>query len=130
MNTIYTSIGKRKTAVVKVYLSEGTGIISINKKEATKFFFNLIDKYNYILKPFILLNLLNKYNIIIFSKGGGINAQMEAMRLAISKTLCKINLNYTSILKQYLFLKRDSRIKEIRKYGLKKARKAPQYSKR
>jgi small subunit ribosomal protein S9 len=63
-------------------------------------------------------------------KGGGITGQLEAIQLAISKAICQINADYRAILNQSLFLRRDSRIKERRKYGLKKARKASQYSKR
>ena len=127
---LYQGIGKRKTSVAKVFLEEGSGVIKIYKKDFESFFSGVKEECETIKNPLILTNLNNKYDISILVKGGGISSQMDAMRLAISKAICTINQDYRPILNQSLFLRRDSRIKERRKYGLKKARKASQYSKR
>lgn len=126
----YTGLGKRKTSVAKVFLKEGTGTIQINNKTFEAFFSGLPEERELINNPFILVNLTNKYDLDIKVKGGGISSQMDAIRLAISKAICTIDSEYRQILNQNLLLRRDSRIKERRKYGLKKARKASQYSKR
>jgi small subunit ribosomal protein S9 len=133
MNTtdlIYTGIGKRKTSVAKVFLKEGSGIITVNNKPFDESFLTLKEEREVIKNPLILVNLNNNYDIDIKVKGGGKNSQLDAVKLAIAKGICCINNDYRSILNQQLLLRRDSRIKERRKYGLKKARKAPQYSKR
>jgi small subunit ribosomal protein S9 len=133
MNTqtnFYTGLGKRKTSVAKVFLKEGTGNIQINSKKFEDFFSGLPEERQLINNPFILIEQINKYDLEIKVKGGGISSQMDAIRLAISKALCTVNIEYRQILNQNLLLRRDSRIKERRKYGLKKARKASQYSKR
>jgi small subunit ribosomal protein S9 len=126
----YVGLGKRKTSVAKVFLKEGSGIITVNKKTLENFFSGVNYECEMIKTPFLVLDIKQKYDIDIQVKGGGISGQLEAIRLAISKSLITIDLKYRTILKQNLFLRRDSRIKERRKYGLKKARKAPQYSKR
>lgn len=133
MNTtdlIYTGIGKRKTSVAKVFLKEGSGIITVNNKPFDESFLTLKEEREVIKNPLILVNLNNNYDIDIKVKGGGMNSQLDAVKLAIAKGICCINNDYRSILNQQLLLRRDSRIKERRKYGLKKARKASQYSKR
>ena len=129
-NQVYTGLGKRKTSVAKVFLKEGNGTIQVNNKTFEDFFSGLPEEKEMINNPFILVNLSNKYDLDIKVKGGGISSQMDAIRLAISKALCTINVENRVILNQNLLLRRDSRIKERRKYGLKKARKASQYSKR
>lgn len=130
MTNIYTGIGKRKTSVAKVYLNEGSGNIKVNKKSFDEFFAGLGEEREKIKNPLLLVKLNNQYDISIIVKGGGISSQLDAIRLAISKSICQINNEYRSILNKELLLRRDSRIKERRKYGLKKARKASQYSKR
>jgi small subunit ribosomal protein S9 len=129
-NTVYTGLGKRKTSVAKVFLKEGGGNIQVNNKSFEDFFSGLAEEKDMINNPFVLVNLVNKYDLDIKVKGGGISSQMDAIRLAIAKAICTINIEYRVILNQNLLLRRDSRIKEIKKYGLKKARKASQYSKR
>lgn len=126
----YSGIGKRKTSVAKVFLKEGSGIITVNQKKFEDFFAGVAEEREKMKHPFLLVNLNNKYDISINVKGGGISSQMDAIRLAIAKSICQINNEYRKILNQDLLLRRDSRIKERRKYGLKKARKASQYSKR
>jgi len=126
----YSGLGKRKTSVAKVFLTEGSGIIYVNKKPFDDFFSGVKEERESIKNPFAAVNLVNQYDLSVQVKGGGITSQMDAIRLAISKAICTINEEYRQPLKRSLFLRRDSRIKERRKYGLKKARKASQYSKR
>jgi small subunit ribosomal protein S9 len=130
INILYTGIGKRKTSVAKVFLKEGSGVITVNNKTFEDFFAGVAEERDLIKTPFILVNLINKYDVFINVKGGGISGQLDAIRLAISKSICTISNEYRQILNSQLFLRRDARIKERRKYGLKKARKASQYSKR
>ena len=126
----YSAIGKRKCAVAKVFLKEGSGLITINQKTFEDFFQSLKEERELAKTPLVLVNLNSMYDIDIQVKGGGISSQLEAIKLAIAKAVCTINTEYRAILNQQLLLRRDSRIKERRKYGLKKARKASQYSKR
>jgi len=132
LTVFYSGIGKRKTSVAKIFLKEGSGLIVINDKTFENFFSGVgVWEIESIKNPFLVLNLdNNKYDINILVKGGGISSQLDAIRLAVAKAICKMSNDYRSILKQNSFLRRDSRIKERRKYGLKKARKASQYSKR
>ena len=128
--TLYTGIGKRKTSVAKVFLKEGSGVIKVNNKLFEDFFSGVGEERELLKNPFVLVNVSNKYDLDVKVKGGGISSQMDAIRLAIAKALCTINNEYRQIFNENLLLRRDSRIKERRKYGLKKARKASQYSKR
>lgn len=127
---LYEGVGKRKTSVAKVFLQNGSGIITINNKPFEEFFLGIGEERELIKNPLILVNLNNVYDINIIVHGGGITSQLEATRLAIAKAICNMSLETRQILNQHLLLRRDSRIKERRKYGLKKARKASQYSKR
>lgn len=130
LQDFHLGLGKRKTSIANVFLKDGSGIIRVNGKTFEHFFSAVGEERETIKIPLILLNLNNKYDIEIKVKGGGITGQLDAIRLAISKALSKMNTEYRPLLKQNLLLRRDSRIKERRKYGLKKARKASQYSKR
>jgi len=133
MNTndlIYSGIGKRKTSVAKIFLKEGPGVILVNNKPFEESFLTLKEERELIKTPLILVNLNAMYDIDIKVKGGGMSSQLDAVKLAIAKAICTINNDYRFVLNQQLLLRRDSRIKERRKYGLKKARKASQYSKR
>ena len=130
MNNFYTGIGKRKTSIAKVFLKEGNGTFQINQKTFDQFFGASKFERTLVKKPFVLLNLNNKYDVEAHVQGGGVTGQLDAIRLAISKALCTINHEYRPLLKQNYLLHQDARIKERRKYGLKKARKASQYSKR
>ena len=129
-NISYSGIGKRKTSVAKVFLTEGSGTIKVNNKGFEEFFSGIGEERELVKNPFILIDVNNKYDLDIKVKGGGISSQLDAIRLAIAKALCTINNEYRQIFNQNLLLRRDSRIKERRKYGLKKARKASQFSKR
>jgi small subunit ribosomal protein S9 len=126
----YTGLGKRKCAVAKVFLTKGTGVIVVNGKSFDEFFSGTSIEREMVKNPFLLVELNNTYDVNVKIHGGGITAQSEAIRLAVSKAICQIDNNYRAILNESDLLNRDSRIKERRKYGLKKARKASQYSKR
>ena len=126
----YTGIGKRKTSVAKVFLKEGSGLIKVNEKGFEEFFSGVGEERELVKNPFVLVNVSNKYDLDVKVKGGGISSQLDAIRLAIAKALCTINIEYRQVFNQNLLLRRDSRIKERKKYGLKKARKASQFSKR
>lgn len=130
LKDFHAGLGKRKTSIANVFLKDGSGIITVNGKTFENFFSAVGEERETIKIPLILLNLNNKYDLEIKVQGGGVTGQLDAIRLAISKALSKMNLEYRPLLKQNLLLRRDSRIKERRKYGLKKARKASQYSKR
>jgi small subunit ribosomal protein S9 len=130
---VYSGIGKRKTSIAKVFLKTGiksSGLILINEKPLENYFASIGEEKDDFRIPFQLIDFPDKYDILIFVKGGGIYSQFNAIRLAISKSICQINKEYRHVLKKNFLLRRDSRIKERRKYGLKKARKASQYSKR
>ena len=130
MNSIYTGLGKRKTAVARVFLKEGSGIITVNGKNFENFFAETGEEKKLSTKAFILVKLETLYDIDVKVRGGGVSSQFDAIKLAVSKAVCTINPTYRATLKLESLLTRDSRIKERRKYGLKKARKASQYSKR
>jgi small subunit ribosomal protein S9 len=127
---IYSSIGKRKNAVAKIFLTPGNGTIIVNKKQFKEFFSGAGLETNLVQDPLKLFHLQSNYNIDVIVKGGGISSQLEAIRLALARCLCLLNENYRKELGKNRYLRRDHRIKEMKKYGLRKARKAPQYSKR
>lgn len=123
-------LGKQKQAVARVFLVPGQGELIINKSSGNKYL-QYNDTYlNQIWAPLRALNLEQQFDIISLVKGGGITGQAEAIQLGVARQLCKMNEQNRATLKPFGFLTRDSRIKERKKYGLRKARKAPQYSKR
>ena len=123
-------LGKRKQAIARVFLIPGEGNLIINKISGDKYL-QYNDTYlNAIWSPLEKLNLEKKFNIVALVKGGGLTGQTEAIQLGVARLLCKMENENRSILKPFGFLTRDARIKERKKYGLRKARKAPQYSKR
>ena len=123
-------VGKRKEAVARVFLVPGEGNIIINKSPGEKYLqFNTTYLTN-IWSPLKILNLEKQFNIIVLVKGGGLTGQAQSIRLGVARLLCKIEPQNRLLLKPYGFLTRDARVKERKKYGLRKARKAPQYSKR
>ena len=121
--------GKRKCAIARVRITPGTGKVTINKKDLNEFY-SLETLKAVVLKPFTVANMIEKYDVIATVKGGGYSAQAGAVAHGISKALASIDLDTRTALKKDGLLTRDSRVKERRKYGLKKARKAPQFSKR
>ena len=123
-------LGRRKQAVARVFLVPGEGNLIINKVSGEKYLqYNTVylDK---IWDPLKKLNLENQFNIIVIAKGGGLTGQTDAIQLGVARSICQIDPQHRQILKPFGFLSRDARIKERKKYGLRKARKAPQYSKR
>jgi small subunit ribosomal protein S9 len=122
---IALGIGKRKTSVAKTIFYKGSGNITLNNTLLVN-----EDIKKIIQQALKFLNLASSLDLNIIVKGGGIYSQLSAIELSISRAIILLNKDYKKILKKEFFLKSDSRIKERRKYGLKKARKAPQYSKR
>lgn len=134
MNNVFQKdkigLGKRKQAIARVFLVPGNGIIKINKVSGEKYLQYNTNYLNSIWSPLEKLNLKNKFDIIAIVKGGGLTGQAEAIKLGVARLLCKMENENRKILKPFGFLSRDARIKERKKYGLRKARKASQYSKR
>jgi len=123
-------LGKRKQAVARVFIVPGSGQLTINKVSGNKYL-QYNDTYlNTVWNPLKLLNLDQQFDIIAIVKGGGLTGQAQAIQLGIARQLCKMDSQHRLVLKPFGLLTRDSRIKERKKYGLRKARKAPQYSKR
>jgi len=125
----YYGTGKRKTAVAKVFLREGTGKFIINKREFTEYF-PIMTLQKLAKSPLAVTNTLDKFDAYITAKGGGISAQADAIRLGIARALIKFNPELKKILKDNKMLTRDAREKERKKYGQPGARKRFQYSKR
>ena len=123
-------LGRRKQAVARVFLVPGDGNLIINKVSGEKYLQYNTTYLNKIWDPLKKLNLENQFNIIVLAKGGGLTGQADAIQLGVARSICQIDHQHRQILKPFGFLSRDARIKERKKYGLRKARKAPQYSKR
>jgi|TARA_B100000900_G_scaffold409010_1_gene424188 small subunit ribosomal protein S9 len=128
MDTIHT-IGRRKSAVARIYLSKGKGNITVNNREAKTYFSTATQLYK-LNQPFSLVDLEGKYDVKVNVNGGGSTGQVEAIRLAISRALIKINEENRPTLKAEGLLTRDPRMVERKKPGQKKARKKFQFSKR
>ena len=128
MEIIHT-IGRRKTSVARLFVSEGKGEITVNSKNYTEFFPTATLQYK-IIQPLVLTENESNYDLKVTVKGGGFNGQAEAVRLAISRALCKIDEENRVVLKSEGLLTRDPRMVERKKYGQKKARKKHQFSKR
>ena len=128
-NIVYTATGRRKSSIARVRLVEGSGKITINGKDIDEFF-GLETLKVIVRQPLTVTNTTAKYDIITTVKGGGFTGQAGAIRHGIARALNEANVEYRPVLKQNGFLTRDPRMKERKKYGLKKARKAPQFSKR
>ena len=122
-------IGRRKTSVARVYMSEGKGNIMVNKKSYSDFFDTAILQYK-IQQPFSLTETKDKFDLSVTVKGGGVNGQAEAIRLAISRALVEFNEEFKPFLKSEGLMTRDPRMVERKKFGQKKARKKFQFSKR
>ena len=123
------AVGRRKRAVARVFVTEGTGKITINKKEFTTYFPSSLLQY-VVLQPLNKLEVAEKYDIKVNLNGGGYNGQANALRLAIARALVKINPDDKKALRQEGFLTRDSRSVERKKPGQPKARRRFQFSKR
>ena len=128
-NIVFQGTGRRKESIARVRLVAGKGDITVNGKTLDEYFGTEILKV-IVNQPFNVTNTVGKYDVIVKVTGGGYTGQAGAIRHGISRALLEANSEYRPALKQNGFLTRDPRMKERKKYGLKKARKAPQFSKR
>ncbi len=126
---VVNAIGRRKAAVARVFVNEGTGKITINKRDLEVYFPSSMLQY-VVNQPLNVVNALGKYDIKVNLQGGGYNGQAEALRLAIARALVKINAEDKPALKSAGLLTRDARVVERKKPGQPKARKRFQFSKR
>jgi small subunit ribosomal protein S9 len=126
---VINALGRRKNAVARVFVKDGNGTITVNKKDFKTYF--PIPTLQYVInQPLELSNATGKYDIMASIDGGGVNGQAEALTLAISRALCKINPEHRPALKAKGLMRRDPRMVERKKPGQKKARKKFQFSKR
>lgn len=128
-NIVFQGTGRRKESIARVRLMAGKGEIVVNGKKLDEYFGSDILKV-IVNQPFAVTNTVGKYDVIVKVIGGGLTGQAGAIRHGISRALVKANDEFRPALKANGFLTRDPRMKERKKYGLKKARKAPQFSKR
>nr|QCI08759.1 ribosomal protein S9 [Sphondylothamnion multifidum] len=129
-NMTYSGTGRRKTSIARVRLIPGSGKLTINGLSGESYLQFSPNYLRICWAPLTLLGLNKEYDISVKAEGGGLTGQADAIRLGLARALCTINPDNRSTLKSQGLLSRDSRIKERKKYGLRKARKAPQYSKR
>ena len=128
-NTKNYGTGRRKSSVARVYLVAGTGKITINKRDIDEYFG--LDTLKVIVRqPLVATETSDKFDVLVNVKGGGYTGQAGAIRHGISRALLTVDGDYRPVLKKAGFLTRDPRMKERKKYGLKAARRAPQFSKR
>ena len=128
-NTKNYGTGRRKSSVARVYLVPGTGKITINKRDVDEYFG--LDALKVIVRqPLVATETTDKFDVLVNVKGGGYTGQAGAIRHGISRALLTVDEDYRPVLKKAGFLTRDPRMKERKKYGLKAARRAPQFSKR
>ena len=125
----YYGTGRRKSSVARVYLVPGTGKVTLNNKDMDEYF-GLATLKIIIRQPLEATNMADKFDVIVNVKGGGFTGQAGAIRHGIARALNKYDLDLRPTLKKAGYLTRDPRMKERKKYGLKKARRAPQFSKR
>ncbi|HAO15841.1 MAG TPA: 30S ribosomal protein S9 [Tenacibaculum sp.] len=128
METVH-KIGRRKTAVARVYVSQGSGNITVNKREFKNYFTTPTLQYK-VQQPLMLTENLESFDVKVNVYGGGVTGQAEAIRLAITRALVAINEENKAVLKPEGLLTRDPRMVERKKFGQKKARKKFQFSKR
>ncbi len=126
---VINTIGRRKTAVARIYMKKGSGNITINNRDY-KEYFNLATLQYVVTQPLAISQVEGEYDIKVNLDGGGMTGQAEALRLAISRALCEINPEYRPALKSKGLLKRDPRMVERKKPGQPKARRRFQFSKR
>lgn len=125
----YYGTGRRKSSIARVYLVPGTGKVTINKRDMDNYFG--LDTLKLIVRqPLVITDNQDKFDVLINVKGGGFTGQAGAIRHGISRALLQADADYRPALKKAGFLTRDPRMKERKKYGLKAARRAPQFSKR
>lgn len=127
---VYWGTGRRKSAIARVRLVPGSGAVVVNGKSGAEYF-NFIPAYLQTIKaPLETLGLESDYDILVNAHGGGLTGQADAVKLGVARALCQLTPENRQPLKSEGYLTRDPRAKERKKYGLHKARKAPQYSKR
>ena len=127
---VYWGTGRRKSSIARVRLVPGNGQVTVNGKSG-EIYFNRIASYLSALKaPLETLGLESDYDILVNAHGGGLTGQSDAVKLGVARALCQLDPENRQPLKTEGYLTRDPRAKERKKYGLKKARKAPQFSKR
>ena len=126
----YEGVGRRKQSIARVRLMSGSGRFIVNEKEAPAYFTRIGDMET-ILAPMQAAGQDTRtYDITVIVKGGGVTGQTESVQLGLARALVKMNTDYTSVMRKGGFLTRDARVKERKKPGLKRARKAPTYTKR
>jgi len=126
----FESVGRRKTATARVRIFPGNEKgITVNEKPLEQYFPTL-EMRQKVISPLEKMGLIDKFKVLVRVKGGGLNAQSEAVRYAIARALSVFNPEFRPILKSAGFISRDSRMRERKKFGLKRARRAPQWSKR
>jgi small subunit ribosomal protein S9 len=123
------AVGRRKEAVTRVFLSKGSGKITVNEKDY-KTYFSLVYLQNQVERPLKTIEASDKFDIVINAAGGGVKGQAEAAMLGIARALLEVNPEYRPVLKAAGLLKRDPRSVERKKFGHKKARRSFQFSKR
>ena len=121
--------GRRKKSIARVYLVPGTGNITINKRSMDEYF-GLETLKVVVRQPLVATETLDKFDVLVNVHGGGYTGQAGAIRHGIARALCQADADFRPVLKKAGFLTRDPRMKERKKYGLKAARRAPQFSKR
>lgn len=127
---VYWGTGRRKSAIARVRLVPGTGKITVNGREGQDYFNQIASYLEVVKSPLETLGLENDYDILVNAHGGGLTGQADAVKLGVARALCELAPENRQPLKTEGYLTRDPRCKERKKYGLHKARKAPQYSKR
>ncbi|AFZ25193.1 ribosomal protein S9 [Cylindrospermum stagnale PCC 7417] len=127
---VYWGTGRRKCSVARVRLVPGEGKLTVNGKDGVLYFQFNANYLGVIKAPLETLGLENEYDILVKAEGGGLTGQADSIRLGVARALCQLDPDNRSPLKTEGYLTRDPRAKERKKYGLHKARKAPQYSKR
>ena len=128
-NTKYYGTGRRKSSVARVYLVPGTGKVTINKRDIDEYLG--LDTLKVIVRqPLVATETADKFDVLVNVKGGGYTGQAGAIRHGIARALLQADADFRPVLKKAGYLTRDPRMKERKKYGLKAARRAPQFSKR
>ena len=125
----YYGTGRRKKSIARVYLTPGTGNITINKRNIDEYF-GLETLKVIVRQPLVAVDSADKFDVKVTVRGGGTTGQAGAIRHGLSRALCQADADFRPVLKKAGFLTRDPRMKERKKYGLKAARRAPQFSKR
>ena len=128
-NTSYYGTGRRKKSVARVYLTPGTGKVTINKRDMDEYF-GMETLKVIVRQPLVATETTDKFDVTVNVHGGGFTGQAGAIRHGIARALLKVDADFRPTLKKAGYLTRDPRMKERKKYGLKAARRAPQFSKR